>query len=790
MSDIDLKFAEDAMAQCGRKPEALIPILQTLQEHYGYVPDAAMQRVCELTDITPAAIAGVSTFYDMFRHKPRGKHLLRVCRGTACHVAGAERIEDALRRDLKIPADGDTDPSGEFTLEPVACLGCCTLAPVLKIDGTTMGYSTAESATVKVRNYLRDQAAATSAHSTEEAVQHHGNGCAKIHVGLGSCCMAKGSDQLYHALRENAEACGADVIVKRVGCVGMCHRTPMIEVAMPGKPGQFYSGLDAAEARSLVQRYFAPRGLIPQARRFWTRMLDGLLLEEAPPEADRFSMNRTDPAVSAFLGSQIHIATEHFGRLDPLDLDEYLAHDGFKALRKLLEGSDGQAPLSPTELISTIEASGLRGRGGAGFPTGKKWRMTAGQAEPVKYVVCNGDEGDPGAFMDRMILESFPFRVMEGLAMAALAIGAHEGIFYIRHEYPLAVQRVRAAIAEMERRGWLGEKLLGLGYPLRLSVMEGAGAFVCGEETALIASLEGRRGMPRLRPPFPAESGLWGKPTLINNVETLSLVPWIVRHGAQEFAAIGTAKSKGTKVFALAGKVRRGGLIEVPMGTTIRQIVEEIGGGMAEGHRFKAVQIGGPSGGCVPARLSDTPVDYESLAGVGAIMGSGGLVALDDSDCMVDIARYFLRFTQDQSCGKCAFCRIGTRRMLDILDKLCTGKAQRTHLEELERLAHHVCAGSLCGLGKTAPNPVLSTLRYFRDEYEAHLQGHCPAGRCTALIAYRVTEGCTGCTLCAQRCPVHAIPLTPYVRHKINLDLCTRCDTCRAVCPQHAIEVK
>jgi NADH-quinone oxidoreductase subunit F len=790
MSDIDVKFAETAVAQCGRRPEALIPILQALQEHYGYVPEAAMHRVCELTEITPAAIAGVSTFYDMFRHKPRGKHLLRVCRGTACHVAGAERIEDALRRDLKIPADGDTDANGEFTIEPVACLGCCTLAPVLKIDGTTMGYSNSENATAKIRDYLREHAATSSAQSTEEAVPHRGNGCATIHVGLGSCCMAKGSDRLYHALRENAEACGAEVVVKRVGCVGMCHRTPMIEVAMPGRPGQFYAGLDATEARGLVQRHFAPRGLIPQARRFWTRMLDGLLLEEAPPATDRFSMNRADPAVSAFLGSQIHVATEHFGRLDPLDLDEYLAHEGFDALRKALEAKEGKAPLSAAELINTIEASGLRGRGGAGFPTGKKWRMTAAQTEPVKYAVCNGDEGDPGAFMDRMILESFPFRVMEGLALAAVAIGAHEGIFYIRHEYPLAVQRVRAAIAEMERRGWLGEKLLGLDFSLRLSVMEGAGAFVCGEETALIASLEGKRGMPRLRPPFPAEAGLWGKPTLINNVETLALVPWIVRHGAPEFAAIGTAKSKGTKVFALAGKVRRGGLIEVPMGTTIRRIVEDIGGGMAEGHRFKAVQIGGPSGGCVPARLSDTPVDYESLAEVGAIMGSGGLVALDDSDCMVDIARYFLRFTQDQSCGKCAFCRIGTRRMLDILDKLCTGKAQGTHLEELERLARQVCAGSLCGLGKTAPNPVLSTLRYFRDEYEAHLQGRCPAGRCTALIAYSVTEGCTGCTLCAQRCPVQAIPWTPYARHTINQDLCTRCDTCRLVCPQHAIEVK
>jgi NADH-quinone oxidoreductase subunit F len=446
----------------------------------------------------------------------------------------------------------------------------------------------------------------------------------------------------------------------------------------------------------------------------------------------------------------------------------------------------------------------LRGRGGAGFPTGQKWRVVSQQAGAEKFVICNGDEGDPGAFMDRMILESFPYRVIEGLALAALAVGAHEGVFYIRHEYPLAVKRVRAAIAELEKRGWLS----GTGVPperpnettdgrdaratipLKLTVFEGAGAFVCGEETALIASVEGGRGMPRLRPPFPAQSGLWGRPTLINNVETLALVPWIVRHGAEKFAAIGTAKSKGTKVFALAGKIQRGGLIEIPMGTTIREIVEEIGGGVQAGRRFKAVQIGGPSGGCVPARLADTSVDFESLREVGAIMGSGGLVVLDDTACMVDISRYFLQFTQDQSCGKCTFCRIGTKRMLDILERLCAGKAHQSHLDELRHLARQVSAGSLCGLGKTAPNPVLSTLRYFHDEYEAHVRGRCPAGKCTALIHYRVTADCTGCTLCSQHCPVDAIPMTPYARHEIDDAKCTRCDTCRVVCPHSAIEVK
>jgi NADH-quinone oxidoreductase subunit F len=432
----------------------------------------------------------------------------------------------------------------------------------------------------------------------------------------------------------------------------------------------------------------------------------------------------------------------------------------------------------------------LRGRGGAGFSTGAKWKLARQQPGEVKYVICNGDEGDPGAFMDRMLLESFPYRIIEGLAIAAVAVGAHEGIFYIRHEYPLAVKRVRAAIELCQQRGWIGERLLGADYGFRLSIKEGAGAFVCGEETALIASIEGQRGMPRLRPPFPVESGLWGKPTVINNVETLAMVPWILRHGPESFAKYGTEKSKGTKVFALAGNVRRGGLIEIPMGTTLREIVDEIGGGAKPGRRFKAVQIGGPSGGCVPARLADTPVDFESLRDVGAIMGSGGLVVLDDCACMVDMARFFLQFTQDQSCGKCTFCRIGTRRMLDILDRLCMGKGRAQDLVELENLAKQVGAGSLCGLGKTAPNPVLTTLRYFRDEYEAHLKGRCPAGKCASLIKYSVLENCTGCTLCAQHCPVEAIAMTPYVRHTIDLEKCTRCDSCRQVCPEGAVEVK
>ncbi len=386
-------------------------------------------------------------------------------------------------------------------------------------------------------------------------------------------------------------------------------------------------------------------------------------------------------------------------------------------------------------------------------------------------------------------MESFPYRVLEGMAIAAYAVGAERGYLYVRHEYPHAVRRLRRAIDRMISEHLLGDHILGSDFSLHVELIEGAGAFVCGEETALLESIMGRRGIPQLRPPYPIERGLFGRPTLVNNVETLANVPWIVRNGPERFAAFGTETSKGTKVFSLSGKVQRGGMIEVPMGRTIREIVMGLGGGVEQGHRFKAVQIGGPSGACIPASLADTPIDYEQLRAIGAIMGSGGLVVLDDSDCMVDVARYFLEFTQQESCGHCTFCRVGTRKLLDILERICAGKGRPRDLQEIESLSQSVELGSLCGLGKTAPNPVLSTIRYFREEYEAHLQGRCPAGRCKAIIQYHVTRDCVGCTLCAQKCPAGAIKPTPYRQHVIQQDLCTRCDACRVACPEHAIEV-
>jgi NADH-quinone oxidoreductase subunit F len=497
----------------------------------------------------------------------------------------------------------------------------------------------------------------------------------------------------------------------------------------------------------------------------------------------QYSIDAREKQVSDFLDRQIPIATQYRGIINPLDIEEYKKHEGFDAMKTCL------FDLTPGKIIETIKDSGLRGRGGAGFPTGMKWDLVAFNHSDVKYLIVNGDEGDPGAFMDRMLLESYPYRVIEGAVIAAKAVGATQGFFYIRAEYPLAVKRIRQALVYCREKNYLGENIMGSGFSFDMTIYEGAGAFVCGEESAMMASIEGERGFPRIRPPFPASSGLWKKPTLINNTETFAQVSYIIREGSAKFAGIGSEKSKGTKVFALAGKVNRGGLIEVPMGITVRQIVEEIGGGVQNGKKFKAVQIGGPSGGCVPAELYDTPIDYESLLKVGAMMGSGGLVVLDEDDCMVDIARYFLSFTQNESCGKCTFCRVGTKRMLEILNKITSGKGTEKDLDELEYLADWTKKGSLCGLGKSAPNPVLSTLKYFREEYLAHINGKCPSGKCQSLIKYQINDLCIGCTKCAQKCPTEAILFKPHEKHEVITDLCIKCDACRVVCPVDAVEI-
>jgi NADH-quinone oxidoreductase subunit F len=775
----DLSAIEQILAKTGTGPESVLPILQEIQAHYRYLPEAALRRVCEVTGLSAALLRGVATFYPQFRHRPMGRHRLCVCVGTACHVKGSERVGDAVRRHLAIEGENDTDADGRFTVQHVACLGCCTLAPVVQIDNVTYGRRDPDNIASMIRDFERR--GATAGGDPIRAPLPEGID-GEVRVGLGSCCIAGGSADVEQALREAVGHSGARLQVKHVGCVGMCHQTPLVEIVKPGAEPVRYARVTAAEAHRIIARHFSPTRAA-RVKAGFESWLDELLgAGDVDGEPARW-LNPREAPVQSFVGRQVHIATEHSGSMHPTDLEDYRRRGGFQALEKALRSS------SPGDVIDVVDDSGLRGRGGAGYPTGWKWRSVRAAEGSPKYVICNGDEGDPGAFMDRMLMESYPYRILEGMALAAYAVGASEGVLYIRAEYPLAVRRMGEALRQCRSAGLLGSRVLGTDFSLDLRIRLGAGAFVCGEETALIASLEGRRGMPVLRPPYPSHSGYRGCPTLVNNCETFALVPWILRNGAKAFAALGTAHSKGTKVFALAGKIARGGLIEVPMGLTIREIVEGIGGGAAGGRRWKAVQIGGPSGGCVPEALGDTPIDFEALHAVGAMMGSGGLVVLDDTDCMVDVARYFLSFTQRESCGKCTPCRVGTKRMLEILERLCDGRAKREDLDRLEQLAHVARSQSLCGLGKTAPNPVLTTLKYFRDEYEAHLEGRCPTGRCARLVKYDISDACIGCTKCSQACPVDAIPPDPYRRHRIDIDLCVRCDMCRQVCPAGAVRI-
>ncbi|HAF69955.1 MAG: NADH:ubiquinone oxidoreductase, nadh-binding (51 kd) subunit [Acetothermia bacterium 64_32] len=579
----------------------------------------------------------------------------------------------------------------------------------------------------------------------------------------GTACLSSGAQEVKKALLSSLAAHGLaeEVRIVETGCMGPCELGPVMLIY---PEGTFYIKVRPQDAEEIVVEHFL-KGR-PVARLLWR--------EGAP-----------SPQELPFFSRQRKVVLSNCGVIDPERIEEYIAAGGYEALGRAL------TEMSPEEVIEEIKRSGLRGRGGAGFPTGTKWELVRKAPGGEKYVICNADEGDPGAFMDRAILEGDPHAVLEGMAIAAYAVGAKSGYIYVRAEYPLAIRRLEEAISQARKLGLLGEDILETGFSFNVELRMGAGAFVCGEETALIASIEGRRGEPRPRPPYPAQSGLWGKPTLINNVETFANVRHIIQNGADWFSAIGTETSKGTKVFALAGQVRNTGLVEVPMGITLRELIFDVGGGVPEGRKFKAVQIGGPSGGCLPEGLLDVPVDYESLRGHGAIMGSGGVIVLDDSACMVNVAKFFLEFTAEESCGKCTPCRVGTQTMLSILNRITSGEGTEEDLQRLEELAQLVKSASLCGLGQTAPNPVLSTLRYFRDEYLAHIrEGACPAGVCPALIHYRIDpELCRGCDACRRACPTGAISGTPgSPPYRIDQSLCIRCGACQAACPFGAIE--
>ena len=776
--DIEIRDIDALVEGLGRGQSAVIPILQAIQDQYNYLPEEALRRVCELTEITPAQIVGVASFYSQFRFTPAGEHMIKVCVGTACHVKGAVQVYDAMKRELGLKEDEDTTASGSYTIEKVNCLGCCTLAPVVQIDEVTYGHvSTAQVGSI-VRDF-ENQKGESDKKKYKMADGSEVKG--EIRIGLGSCCVASGSDEIRDAVKDTIDRKGLNVKLKHVGCVGMCHQVPLVEIVPNQGEPTLYSKVKAEDVDQIVQEHFQPAGFMKRMTNKLLQAADTIRDDSRWMGVDRYSLNVREKHVSLFLDKQIPMATEFRGIINPIDVEEYLSRKGFMGLKRVLK------EMSPEQVIQEIKDSGMRGRGGGGFPSGTKWQMVADQQSDKKYIICNGDEGDPGAFMDRMLLESYPYRIIEGMVAAGYAVGADEGILYIRAEYPLAVTRVQQALEICRERGFLGKNILGSGFDFELTVYQGAGAFVCGEETALMESIEGKRGFPRIRPPFPAVKGLWGRPTLVNNTETFAQISYIFKNGAASFNKVGTETSRGTKVFALAGKVARGGLIEVPMGMSIREVVEEIGGGVAGGRSFKAVQIGGPSGGCVPSWKADTPIDFESLKEVGAMMGSGGLVVLDDSDCMVDIARYFLTFTQNEACGKCSFGRIGTKRMLEILEKITSGKGTEQDLENLESLAAWTKKGSLCALCGTAPNPILSTLEYFREEYEAHIRGECPAGKCTELIRYEITDDCIGCTLCAQDCPVDAIAFKPHEKHEVDNELCIKCDGCKQVCPENAV---
>ncbi len=774
-----ISVVDTVVSETGTGKEKVILVLQEVQKRLNYIPSEALKHICRVTEITPGQISGVSTFYSQFRHIPSGKHTIKICSGTACHVKGSELISEAFKRDLKITEERNSSPDNLFSIEEVACLGCCTLAPVVQIDEKTYGHVKPTEVIEIVTDFLHT-VGKQSAQKKDSVKEEYD---AEVRIGLGSCCVAGGSRDILGKLLDVREYYDLNIKVKPVGCVGVCNQTPLLEIVSDGKGSSRYTNVKKDQVEEIILKHVKPRSLDKKLRFRLNNIADSFLSDDMVYSPVNIPADTREQTLNNFLSTQYHIATLNGGVMRPDSYDEYELLDGFRALKAVLMANN------PQEVIQVITESGLRGRGGAGFLTGKKWEISSAMKEKPKYVVCNGDEGDPGAFMDRMILESFSFRIIEGMLIAGFATGADRGIFYIRAEYPLAVSRVRNALKICREKGIIGKNILGSDLSFDIEVFEGAGAFVCGEETALIASLEGKRGTPHLRPPYPAVKGFNGRPTLVNNVETLSLVPWIINNGSRSFSDIGTEKSKGTKVFALAGKVARGGLIEVPMGTTIRDIVEKIGHGVIEGRTFKAVQIGGPSGGCIPERLADTPVDYEELTRLGAMMGSGGMVVLDDTDCMVDMARYFLEFTHKQSCGKCTYCRVGTKQMLEILTRLTQGKATLAELDELEKLCYDVQNGSLCGLGKTAPNPVITGLKYFREEYEAHTRGICPSKRCRDLVKYEITDKCTGCTKCAQDCPVNAIPFKPYEKHQIDQLLCTKCDNCRIVCPENAIEL-
>jgi NADH:ubiquinone oxidoreductase subunit F (NADH-binding)/NADH:ubiquinone oxidoreductase subunit E/NAD-dependent dihydropyrimidine dehydrogenase PreA subunit len=779
-----------------RDPEYVIEMMQDVQERFRHIPKTALEEICKQTGAPKAQLYHIATFYKAFSLEPRGETICQVCMGTACHVKGASRILDSFERVLEVQA-GETTRDGKYTLEAVACLGACSIAPVVKIGEEVYGNVEARNVEKLLARQKKAAAAAKAAPSAaaeplasprapepleqiaareRERLARY-RGLLMVCTGTG-CVSAKGFD-LRDRLAATLKARGLerDYLVVPTGCNGFCAAGPIV-VLQPD--GIFYQGVKPADADAIVDEHLRGGKVVER------------LLHKDPVSGE----THAELARIPFFEKQQLIALRNKGLIDPEEIDQYIARDGYMALRKAL------TELKPEEVIREVKLSGLRGRGGGGFPAGVKWesgrKAALARSVPI-HVVCNGDEGDPGAFMDRSIIETDPHAVIEGMAIGAYAVGSHEGYIYIRKEYPLAQHRLRIAIDQARERGLLGQDILGTGFAFDLQIHRGAGAFVCGESTALMASMQGKPGEPRAKYIHNVEYGFRDQPTVLNNVETWANVPAILEKGGKWFASIGTGDvsenpwngSAGTKVFSLVGKIRNTGLVEVPMGITLRRIIEEVGGGIPGGRKFKAVQTGGPSGGCLPASLLEMPVDFDSLTSAGSMMGSGGMIVMDDRTCMVDVARYFVSFLVDESCGKCTPCREGLFAMNNILTRICQGEGRPGDIELLEEISATVQDASLCQLGGSAPNPVLSTIKYFREEYREHIEHkRCPAGACKALVRYRILpDKCTGCLACIKPCPQGAITGEREQVHLLDQDKCIKCGICFEVCRYDAVEV-
>ena len=788
--DTQTALIDNVLRRYEPEPSKLIMILQDLQAEYGYLSEEAISRVSESLKVPRSQIYSVATFYKSFTLSPRGKHIIDICEGTACHIRGASVLMNQASDQLKIKP-GETTEDGEFTLNSVHCVGACAMAPVVIIDGIYHGSVTAAQmsreikkccsadhvkAAVGEEEFLLPEIAHKIA-SPEDFNQFKKDILGKIDpaepyvlVCAGTGCLAKGSlkvaETFDQALALANQKAAVRLGIKRVGCQGFCEKGPLV-IIYPEKI--FYNNVSPEDVPLIIEETVINK-----------RPVEKLLYREAGAEKGLEIYDQIP-----FFAGQQRLALRNVGTVNPLDITDYIAHGGYSALVKALYEK------TPEAVITEVEQSGLRGRGGGGFPTGRKWRSSARVEADIRYVICNGDEGDPGAFMDRSIMEGDPHAVLEGMIICAYAVQAREGYIYVREEYPRALKHLQTAINEARRAGFLGRNICGTGFHFDITINRGTGAFVCGESTALMQSIEGKVGEPRAKYIRSAERGLYDKPTVLNNVETFVNVPLIIDRGAEWFAATGIPQSTGTKVFSVVGKVKNTGLVEVPMGITLRKVIYEICGGILDDKEFKAVQTGGPSGGCLPADKLDLKVDFDSLTREGSMMGSGGMIVMDEDTCMVDVARYFTDFLSQESCGKCAACRLGLDQLHGILERICAGAGVAEDLERIEKLLNVLETGSLCGLGKSAPNPVRSTMVHFRDEYLAHIEDkRCPAGVCRNLISYMITENCTGCRRCARLCPQEAISGEKKELHLIDQELCNQCGLCKATCDFAAIEVR